>query len=149
MRFKSLRTVVASVLTGAFCAMNGCGLTQSVGDGSGGANSDVVVDENVAVFSDPDSDYSTTDVREVDEQIVRFDTVARTMIWAETDVAFEGWDVNGNFLNTARSFQVRFGMVDGEQRAYFTETTTGTICDLEVPSGSLSIRATNTPVPQS
>lgn len=106
------------------------------------------VNANIVVFSDPDSEFTTSDVRDIDEQIVQFDGVAKTMIWVDGNIEFPGWAVEGNLLGETQFFQVRFGTKDGEQRAYFTETGTATICNIEVPNGALSITATSTPVPQ-
>ena len=87
---------------------------------------------------------------DIDDQIVRFDTQAKTIIWALDGRAFQPgvWEVNGNFLRSGNPFQVRFGNVEGERRAYFTETIPATICDIEVPGEALLIFATDTPVPQ-
>jgi hypothetical protein len=110
--------------------------------------SDVEVDEIDAVeFQDPDSDFSTTDVRDVDDEIVRFDATALRLIWVADDLAFDGWDVNGNQL-AGGFYTVRFGTEDGERRAYFTETSPPTICDISVSGGALSISSTNVTVPQ-
>ena len=106
-------------------------------------------DENFVVFTDPDSEFSTTDVRDVDEEIVHFDAVAKTLIWAADNIAFEGWEVSGNFLGAVRRFQVRFGTKDGERRAYFTETGPATICQIFVANGRLWILPTNVTVPTS
>ncbi len=108
----------------------------------GPAGSDTLI-----VFSDPDSNFSTTDVRDVEDEIMRFDINGTTLIWTADDSTHTGWSVSGNFLNTSQSFQVRFGSVNGEQRAYFTETGPATICNLTVTNGVLGISATNTPVP--
>jgi hypothetical protein len=56
--------------------------------------------------------------------------------------------VTGNFLGAAQFFQVRFGNVDGQRRAFFTETGPATICDIEPVGDSISISPTNTEVPQ-
>lgn len=119
----------------------GDGSDQDDGD-TGGAK--------LAVFQDPDSDFSTSDVYDVGDQIVRFDTEAKTIIWVEDGRAFQegAWEIDGNFLTVNAFFQVRFGNVDGERRAYFTETDTATICDIEVNVDDLFIIATNVPVPQ-
>lgn len=104
-------------------------------------------DENLVVFADPDSEFSTTDVRDVDEEIVHFNAVAKTLIWAADNIAFEGWEVSGNFLGAARQFQVRFGTKDGARPAYFTETGPATICQIFVEDGMLRIRPTDVTVP--
>jgi hypothetical protein len=98
-------------------------------------------------FEDPDSDFSTMDVMDIDGQIVRFDAALRQMIWVEDSLAFDGWDVQGNRLSNG-FFTVRFGSEDGVQMAYFTETNPPTICDISVNDGALSISSTDTTVPQ-
>jgi len=103
----------------------------------------------LAVFRDPASAFATSDVRDVQDQIVRFDTVANSLIWAADGRSFPGYPVDGNFLRSDRSFQVRFGTKDGERRAYFTETATATMCDVEVIGGRLVISPTDVPVPGS
>ncbi len=153
-------TTVACVLTSVFvgCALqpNSPGTSDDgnggqVDTGNGGqvdtGNQPDATNDNLVVFADPDSTFSTTSVRDVDEQIVRFDGVAKTMIWVAGDVDFTGWDTDGNFLGAAKMFQVRFGTVSGEPRAYFTETGPATICDIEVVDGMLSISPTLVAVP--
>ena len=105
--------------------------------------------KNLAVFTDPDSDFSTSDVRDVDDEIVQFDPVAKTIIWAADGTAYqEGqWDVNGVLL-AGGGFTVLFGTQDGERRAYFTLTADGFICQIEPQGASISISGTNVPVPQ-
>ena len=104
-------------------------------------------DENLVVFSDPDSEFETTDVRDVDEEIVRFDGVVNTLIWVADNLAFEGWEVSGNFLDAQRHFEVKFGTKDDQRRAYFTETGHNTICQVFVVAGTLWLLPTNVPVP--
>ncbi len=104
---------------------------------------------HLAVFDDPNSDFSTTDVRDVDDEIVQFDTVTKAIIWAADGTAYQAgsWTVDGVFL-AGGGFQVRFGTKDGERRAYFTETGPATICQIRPAGGFLSISATNVTVPQ-
>ena len=108
------------------------------------------INANLVVFFDPDSEFSTTDVRDVNEEIVRFDGTTKAIIWVADDLVFDegAWETDGNFLGAGRRFQVRFGTVDGERRAYFTETGPATICDISVEQGQLRIAATNVLVPQ-
>jgi hypothetical protein len=103
----------------------------------------------LAVFSDPPTSFTTSDVRDVQEQIVRFDTASNSLIWAADGRSFSGYPVSGLFIGAARSFQVRFGTKDGERRAYFTETATATICDIEIVGVQLVITGTNVTVPGS
>jgi hypothetical protein len=104
--------------------------------------------EGLAVFTDPASGFSTADVRDVDDQIMRFKPTERTLLWVEGNLVFDGWIVDGNFLAEGHPYEVRFGTVSGQRRAYFTETGRGTLCDLEVEGNVLQIRPTNTLPPQ-
>ena len=54
---------------------------------------------------------------------------------------------SANFVASDRHFQIRFGTKDGERRAYFTETASATICDIEVVGGQLAIEPTTVTVP--
>jgi hypothetical protein len=100
------------------------------------------------VFSDPATSFMTSDVRDAQGQIVRFDVASNSLIWVGDGRSFSGYPVNGLFIRADRFFQVRFG-TDGERRAYFTETVTTTICDIEVVGGQLVITGTNLRVPGS
>jgi len=101
------------------------------------------------VFSDPASSFTTSDVRDVQDQIVRFDTASNSLIWAADGRTFSGYPVSGLFIRSDRFFQVRFGTKDGERRAYFTEAVATTLCDVEVVGGQLVITPTNVTVPGS
>jgi hypothetical protein len=95
---------------------------------------------------DAASGFSTSDVRDVQEQIVRFDVSTNSLIWAADGRKFPGYSVSGHFIN-GQQFEVRFGTKAGERRAYFTETTSATICDIEVVNGQLVISPTTQKVP--
>jgi len=101
-----------------------------------------------ATFTDSDSEFATQDVRDVDNEIVHFDSVRKSIVYVATGVEYQvgSWTVNGNLLGGG-FFQVRFGTVLGEHRAYFTETGSGTICNFVVTPTSFSIFATSTQVP--
>jgi hypothetical protein len=103
----------------------------------------------LAVFTDPVSGFMTSDVRDVQRQIVRFDVASNSLIWVGDGRSFSGYPASGLFIGADRSFQVRFGTEDGERRAYFTETATETICDIEIVGGQLAITGTNVKVPGS
>jgi hypothetical protein len=103
----------------------------------------------LAVFSDPDSGVMTSDVRDVQGQIVRFNMANGSLIWVADGRSFSGYPVSGLFIRDDRFFQVRFGTADGQRRAYFTEAVATTICDVEVVGGQLSITPTNVKVPGS
>jgi hypothetical protein len=99
----------------------------------------------LAMFHDTVSGISTPDVRDVDRQVVNFDTNNNTLIWTSGNLTFPGYTVSGDNING--TFQVRFGMENGERRAYFTETARAFLCNVEVVNGQLSITPTDVPVP--
>ena len=105
---------------------------------------------NLVVFTDPASAFSTTDVRDSQEQIVRFNT-ADELIWTADGTRFPGYRANGNFLRFDSNFEVVFATRAGERRAYFTLHGHGAgdpnrICDIEVVGGRLVITETNVPL---
>ncbi len=99
------------------------------------------------VFQDPDSEFETSDVMDVDAEIVRFDGDQGAIIWAEDGTTEVGWDINGNLL-LGGFFTVAFGTENGQRGAYFTETATATICDIRVVNGDIRISPTTILVPQ-
>ena len=101
----------------------------------------------LVVFVDPTTGLGTSDVRDVQGQIVRFDRANNSLIWAADGRSFPGYPVDGNFLRSDKFFQVRFGTKDGERRAYFTETVNETICDIGVVGSALMIFPTSVTVP--
>ena len=108
----------------------------------------------LAVFTDPISGFSTSDVRDVQGQIVRFNT-ADELIWTADGTRFPEFIVDGNFIayhhKADKFFQVRFGTKDGERRAYLSglRGTPATILDLSVDGrGDLIIGDTSVPVPE-
>ncbi len=107
-------------------------------------------DSNRAIFDDPDSDFSTADVRDVNDEIIQFDTETMAIVWVADGRSFQAgnWPVTGNMLGSGGAFQVRFGTVGGERRAYFTETVPATICDFVVEGDNFLIFPTTVTVPQ-
>ena len=99
--------------------------------------------DTFAVFTDPDSGFQTSDVRDSDNEFVRFDTTESALLWVRDDLLFDGWVVDGDFLDPNRLYRVRFGTVNGEPRAYFTETARGTLCELSVVNNELLIAPTD------
>jgi hypothetical protein len=86
-------------------------------------------------FSDPDSNFQTEDVRDADRQLMHFDAAGKALVWADNGDRVSGWVTQRNDLSWSGSgvqFRVRFGTEAGEPRAFFTETGSGTICNLEV-----------------
>ena len=115
----------------------------------------------LVVFTDAGSGFSTSDVRDVHDQIVRFNR-ADELIWTADGTRFSGYRVDGNAI-TAEAvchscyFLIRIASRDGEQRAYLTwpdvelhgraDHPPPTILDIEVVGGQLVITDTNVRVP--
>ena len=103
----------------------------------------------IAVFADPTSSLSTQDVRDVQDQIVRFDIPSNSLVWIDNRM-FSGFPVlDSYFIRSDRFFQVRFGSVNGQRRAYFTEAVRGTICDVEMVGSGVVVTSTDVTVPNS
>lgn len=102
-------------------------------------------------FVDPVTGTQTGDVHDADREVMHFDAERSELVWALGEVPIPGWSVSAQDLdwsNSSVAFQVLFGTEEGERRAYFTETRTGTICNLSVSeSGALSIAPTAEPPP--
>ena len=107
------------------------------------------------VFIDPASGFSTSDVHDLQEQVVRFNTAAE-LVWTADDTRFPGYRTNGNFVRPDGYYEVVFVTRDGQRRAYFTVhghggTDPNRLCDIQVAGGQLFITDTNVPLcsPQS
>jgi hypothetical protein len=89
----------------------------------------------LVAFVDESTGFETLDVHDATRDVVRFDAAHGAMVSLDGSVAVSGWATTGNELSWSRSgvaFRVRFGTELGERRAFFTETATGTICDLRL-----------------
>jgi hypothetical protein len=108
------------------------------------------------VFIEGASGFSTSDVRDAQEQIVQFST-AGELIWTADGTSFSGYPGSDVFINAEAVcncwFEVRFGTRDGERRAYLTadygHENPGTLVDLEVVSGALVASRTSVGPPGS
>jgi hypothetical protein len=110
---------------------------------------------SLVTFTDPASAFSTTDVRDQQDQIIRFNT-AEELIWVADGGRFPGYRAMGNFVRFDSYYEVVFVTRDGERRAYFTvhghgPTDPNRVCDIEVVNGRLIINETSVPLcsPQS
>jgi hypothetical protein len=142
-RVQILRAVVLVIGAGIV----GCGGSGSATPATSPTSTPPAAPVQLAVFSDPASSFMTSDVRDVQDQIVRFDTANNALIWTADGRSFSGYPVSGNFIRADRNFQVRFGTKDGDRRAYFTETASAFICDIEIAGGQLVINPTTVTVP--
>ena len=149
------RGVVVLVLAQGLAGCEGPGASTPVPPASRPAVQPAPVE--VVVFTDPASGFSTSDVRDAQEQVVRFNT-APELIWAADDARFKGYAVNGNKVRGPGPddyFQVRFGTKGGEQRAYLgwdddychCPGSPMTVIDVEIVDGRLVRTATDFVVP--
>lgn len=110
----------------------------------------------LATFTD--SGFSTSDVRDVHDDILQFNLGADELIWTPTGTRFSEFIVDGNHVGYHHKidwiFQIRFGMRDGERRAFLTrpdralQGAAPTILDLWVDErGDLKIVETGVAVP--
>jgi hypothetical protein len=98
------------------------------------------------VFTEPASGFATSDVRDAQDQVVQF-SVMGELIWAADSSRFPGYTVSGIYINAetlcACWFEVRFGAVNGERRAYLTadygHDNPGTLLDIEAVNGALVV----------
>lgn len=117
---------------------------------------------SLVVFTESTSGFSTTDLRDVQEQVVQFNT-ANELIWTADGTRLPGFEVDTfhypgtAFINvvgpsraicpTGCAFEVRFGTKDGQRRAYLTmdyvHDNPGTLVDVEVTGGALVVTKTN------
>jgi hypothetical protein len=102
---------------------------------------------DLVTFIDPFSGGATSDVRDIDDQIVRFN-FAGELIWVADGTRFPGFPiVQRSYIMADASYQVRFGIKDGQRRAYFGAHDQDLLYDLENVNGHLVITGTNVPVP--
>jgi hypothetical protein len=88
-----------------------------------------------AVFMDPTTGFTTSEVHDAEREVVRFAADVGALVAQASGEVVRGWSVSGAELGWSRSsvaFRVRFGTEAGARRAYFTEASTGTLCNLSV-----------------
>jgi len=108
------------------------------------------------VFWDAVTGFLTTDVHDVHDEIVRFDT-AGELTWTADGRTFPGFAVRGsNTLQVGDDWlKIHFGTRNGERRAYLgwdleayhCECNVSTIVDLEIVDGRVVIQSTDVFVP--
>ena len=106
-------------------------------------------------FAEARTGFSTTEVRDVQEQIVQFNT-SNELIWTVDGTRLPGYGVGrytfgdtpvyhieGKICPQGCAFVVRFGTRDGERRAYLTvdygHDNPGTLVDVDVAGGALVV----------
>lgn len=108
------------------------------------------------VFTELGSGFSTSDLRDVDEQILQVNT-AGEVVWTTDGTRISGYRVERHILDGVAlhwisgavcpegcAFEVRFGTKDGERRAYLTadygHENPGTLVDVDVVGGALVVK---------
>ena len=91
----------------------------------------------LAEFHDPDSTFSTPDVRDVQEQIVQFDVANNSLIWRPMGGVSRGIRSAATSWRKTNTFRSALGQRTASAAPYFTETASATICDIEVTGGQL------------
>ena len=149
---KTLLLVVALAIAAAGCASPTAPSVVPVPD-PGPSRTDTL-----AVFTDRVTGFSTSDVRDADEQILRFNAKGE-LVWADGETTFPGYIADGQVITADRVcaacyFFVRFGTRNGVPRAYLTwagddtDAQPATLLDVEVVDGRLVVEATPARVPR-
>jgi len=120
-------------------------LVAGCGGVTGGEEIDLSTAE-LTVFQDPDSSFSTTELLDVDGEVISFTTDGR-IVWVETSMAWANsrnaeWTTDGNTLRSDEYFTVAYGLVDGEFGGWITRASTDTVCDFDAEGDELFIDPT-------
>jgi hypothetical protein len=160
----TLRTRIGFVFLLFAQALSGCDRSGSTS--SPGAPSPVTVPPApLRSFVESSTGFSTTDVRDVDDQIIQVNT-ANELIWTADGTRLTGYSVwtfqgthgvvtyiEGSICSGCYVFEVRFGTAGGERRAYLTvdygHDNPGTLVDVEVAGGRLVVTPTDVFAPGS
>ena len=123
----------------------------------------VVTAPALITFTEPGTGFSTTELRDAQEQVLQINT-ANELIWTADGTHLPGYRVDrccypgvsfivGRICPEGCAFEVRFGGRDGDRRAYLTvdygHDNPGTLVDVEVSGGALVVSRTNLYVPGS
>jgi hypothetical protein len=139
------KTAAAIVLVAWTLAGCGSGYSAPAAPSPGAQSPDPI---SLKVFSDARTGFSTSDVRDADEQVVQFNTVGE-LIWSD-GTRLRGYWAQGNSIPVAAcacSLAVRFGTSGGERRAYLTadygHDNPGTLVDLQITGSVLVVKRTS------
>ena len=159
----AIRLLAAIAILLSAQAMAGCADSSSTPSPAG--PSAVSPEARLVPFTESASGFSTTDVRDADDQIVQF-TTSGQLLWAADGTRLSGYYVTtvpgthgvvtyitGQICDENCVFEVRFGSSGGERRAYLTvdygHFNPGTLVDVAVIDGRLRVSPTDTFAPGS
>jgi hypothetical protein len=115
---KSSLQLVRTVMLAAAAALAGCGGSDPAAPTSlTTTTTPPAAPVQLAVFTEPASGFMTSDVRDVQGQIVRFDTANNALLWAADGRSFQGYAVQRPLHWSRRGVPDRFGTKDGDRRA--------------------------------
>jgi len=103
----------------------------------------------LATFTDTRSGFSTSDLHDAQEQVVRVN-LAHELIWVEDGTHLPGYRAQQNSIPAEAACTcwliVRFGIRDGQRRAYLTadygHDNPGTLVDLGIAGAALTVTRT-------
>jgi hypothetical protein len=141
--------ILVAVLT--LLGASGCGSNPAP------APTPVSTPDELAVFLDRDTGFSTYDVYDAQDQAMRFNA-AGDLIWMASGARFGGFIADGQVITAGRVcagcyFLVRFGSVNGQRRAYLTWAADAAadghapVLDVEIESAHLSVTTSDRPIP--
>ena len=112
-------------------------------NGNGNDNTD----DEFAVFTDPETGFTTTVVYDSNRDTAQFRVSDDSIVIDGIGYQPGSWEVNGNFLDAAQSMEAQFGTEVGVRRAFFTLTGEDTVCDFFIEDGQFVMTPSNEPIP--
>ncbi len=110
-----------------------------------------VAPSDLVWFVDSASGFRTTDLRDAEDEIVQFNA-AGELVWTADGQHIPGFGVRQGISIAAERvcacwFEVRFGTLDGERRAYLTadygHDNPGSVVDIEIAAGVVVVGRTD------
>jgi hypothetical protein len=154
MAIRSLARITILLFAQALAGCNDHGSTPSPAAPSG-----PTPEAGLVTVTESSSGFSTTDLRDADDQIVQF-TTSGQLLWAADGTRLSGYYVTtvtgthgvvtyitGSICDESCVFEVRFGASEGERRGYLTvdygHDNPGTLVDVAVIDGRLRVSPTD------
>lgn len=113
--------------------------SQTAGNSDSTSDPETPDDTPFVIFEDPITGFRTVNVYDANRELYHFDRDEESMVREAGDIRQSNWLVSGTDVSNNGvfgSYRIRFGTEQGKQRAYFTEVTPPTICDLVLESAN-------------